>query len=159
MIRYLLFKYRVKRREYLMNKKCDAETYGLLSKTKWTNDDEFDKFQELKLLEHYQKMDIGQEAVVFKTAMDRKIKATSLLNNKGKSHPPHCTFVEMGIKCVGKMIPKSKFCKKHILKDPKQVLFRACGILQSDNKCQEPIVNFDTKTACVLHEKLPMLRD
>lgn len=103
-------------------------------------------------------MTIGQEAVVFKSAMDRKIRATSLLNNKGKSHP-HCTFVEMGIKCTGKMIPKSKFCKKHILKDPKQVLFRACGILQSDNKCQEPIVNFDTKSTCVLHEKLPMLRD
>lgn len=110
-------------------------------------------------MEHYQKMTIGQEAVVFKTAMDRKIRATSLLNNKGKSHPPHCTFVEMGIKCTGKMIPKSKFCKKHILKDPKQILFRACNILQSDNKCQEPIVNFDTKSTCVLHEKLPMLRD
>lgn len=148
----------MKRREYLLNKKCDSESYGLLDKTKWINDEQFEKIRKLKLLEHYQKMTIGQEAVVFKTAMDRKIRATSLLNNKGKS-PPHCTFVEMGIKCTGKMIPKSKFCKKHILKDPKQILFRACGVLQSDNKCQDPIVNFDTKSTCILHEKLPMLRD
>jgi KAT8 regulatory NSL complex subunit 2 len=157
--RYLLFKYRVKRREYLVNKKCDSESYGQLNKSKWTNDEEYAKFRKLKLLQHYQKMTIGQEAVVFKTAMDRKIRATSLLNNKGKSHLPHCTYVEMGIKCTGKMIPKSKYCKKHILKDPKQILFRACNVLQSDNQCQEPIVNFDTKSTCVLHEKLPMLRD
>lgn len=142
-----------------MNKKCDAETFGLIKRTKWTNDEEYEKCQKLKLLEHYQKINIGQEAVVFKSAMDRKIKATSVLNNKGKSHLPHCTFVEMGIKCTEKLIPKTKFCKKHILKDPKQILFRACGILQSDNKCQEPIVNYDTKCTCVLHEKLPMLRD
>ncbi|XP_050539685.1 KAT8 regulatory NSL complex subunit 2 [Daktulosphaira vitifoliae] len=157
--RYLLFKYRVKRREYLLNKKRDLETYGLLGKSKWSNEEEYSKLRKLKLLEHYQKMSIGQEAVVFKTAMDRKIRATALLGNKGKAYHPHCSFVEMGIKCTGKMLPKSKFCRKHILKDPKQVLFRACGILQSDNKCQEPIVDFDGKLTCVLHEKLPMLRD
>lgn len=151
----------MKRREYLLNKKCEPESYGQPNEnaTKWTNDEEYEKLRKLKLLKHYQKITIGQEAVVFKTAMDRKIKATSVSGNKGKSHPPHCTFVEMGIKCTGKMIPKSKFCKKHILKDPKQILFRACGILQSDNKCQEPIVNFDAKSTCVLHEKLPMLRE
>lgn len=142
----------------MIGKKCDPESYGLLNNKKWTNEEEYTKLRKLKLLEHYHKIGIGQEAVIFKTAMDRKIRATSLLSNKGKSHPPHCTFVEMGIKCTGKMIPKSKFCKKHILKDNKQVLFRACGILQSDNKCQEPIINFDIKSACVLHEKLPMLQ-
>lgn len=150
----------MKRREYLLSRKGDSESYELQNKTKSTNEEEeYAKFRKLKLLEHYQKMTIGQEAVVFKTAMSRKIRATAILSNKGKAYHQHCTFVEMGIKCTGKMLPKSKFCKKHILKDPKQVLFRACDIIQSDNKCQEPIVNYDSKSTCILHEKLPMLRD
>lgn len=140
-----------------MSKKSDSESHGQLNGLKLTNDEDNEKIHKLKSLERYQKMTVGQEAVVFKSAMDRKIRATSLLSNKGKSHPPHCTFLEMGIKCTGKIIPKSKFCRKHILKDPKQILFRACGILHNDKNCQDPIINFDTKSTCILHEKLPML--
>ncbi|VVC27808.1 Potential DNA-binding domain [Cinara cedri] len=160
--RYLLFKYHVNQKKKLENQKsnsesCTSELHP--NNLKWTTEEEYAKLQKLKLLEQYHKLPTGQEAVTFKTAMDRKIRASPFLSNKGIVNPRNCTFVEMGIKCKEKIMPKSKFCKKHIIKDSKQVLFRACGILQSGSKCQEPIFNFDEESTCILHEKIPMLRD
>ncbi|VVC41718.1 Potential DNA-binding domain [Cinara cedri] len=154
--KYLLFKYQKKRREFLINKKCDSgpSENGLLNNSRWATEEEYQKFQKLKQLEQYQKLPTGQEAVVFKTAMDRKFRATKLSGNKEKQRPL-CSSVEMGIKCTEELIPYSNFCKKHILKDPNQVLFRACGILQNYNICQEPIVNSDIESTCVLHKNLP----
>ena len=43
---------------------------------------------------------------------------------------PKCSFhITSSTKCGETVVPLSKFCLKHILEDPGQVLFRACGHL------------------------------
>lgn len=143
------------RSQFLSNEKSDDELYGPLKKSKWDNKEEYDKYREFKQLTRYGKMTTGIESVVFETAKKKKT-----LNNKNKPRPfPRCAFSEMHVRCKGLVLPKSKFCFKHILSDHNQVLFRACNIVQSNNICHEPILNFGSESTCVLHEKLPKLRD
>lgn len=71
---------------------------------------------------------------------------------------PKCHYIEGGVKCLEKSLPCSKFCRKHVLEDRKQVLFKACGVEKSGVVCQEPLVNIFEDSTCVLHMPHPAKR-
>lgn len=70
-----------------------------------------------------------------------------------------CVFSEGGVKCGDRIIPSSKFCRKHILEDKKQVLFRACSIEKAGVICKEPVPGIFEDTTCTLHIQLPPQRN
>lgn len=70
-----------------------------------------------------------------------------------------CIFTEGGVKCGDRIIPSSKFCRKHILEDKKQVLFRACSIEKAGVICKEPVPSIFEDTTCTLHIQLPPQRN
>lgn len=70
-----------------------------------------------------------------------------------------CVFTEGGVKCGDRIIPLSKYCRKHILEDKKQVLFRACNIERAGVKCKESVPGIFEDTTCTLHIQLPPQRN
>lgn len=70
-----------------------------------------------------------------------------------------CIFTEGGVKCGDRIIPSSKFCRKHILEDKRQVLFRACNIEKAGVICKEPVPAIFEDTTCTLHIQLPPQRN
>ena len=50
----------------------------------------------------------------------------------------------------------SRFCPKHILEQPNQVLFRACGVTTdvSDGPCETPVPALFAHSTCVFHTRL-----
>lgn len=70
-----------------------------------------------------------------------------------------CIFTEGGVKCGDRIIPASKYCRKHILEDKKQVLFRACNIEKAGVICKEPVPGIFEDTTCTLHIQLPPQRN
>lgn len=70
-----------------------------------------------------------------------------------------CVFTEGGVKCGDRIIPSSKYCRKHILEDKKQVLFRACSIEKAGVICKEPVPGIFEDTTCTLHIQLPPQRN
>lgn len=70
-----------------------------------------------------------------------------------------CVFTEGGVKCGERIIPSSKYCRKHILEDKKQVLFRACNIEKAGVICKEPVSAIFEDTTCTLHIQLPPQRN
>ena len=50
----------------------------------------------------------------------------------------------------------SRFCPKHILEQPNQVLFRACGVTTdvSDGPCETPVPALFPHSTCIFHTRL-----
>lgn len=61
---------------------------------------------------------------------------------------PACSFEKNGLKCPEPAIVSTNYCKNHILTDPNQVLFVACG--QSRN-CPKPVLPIEDDPACDQH--------
>lgn len=74
-------------------------------------------------------------------------------------HHHKCIYTEGGVRCGDRIIPCSKYCRKHILDDKKQILYRSCHIEKSGVICQEPVTNIFDDTTCVLHIELPPQHD
>lgn len=70
-----------------------------------------------------------------------------------------CIYTEGGVKCGDRIIPCTKYCRKHILEDKRQILYRSCDIEKSGIKCQEPVFNIFENATCVLHIELPQQRE
>lgn len=113
-------------------------------------------YEKLKALNHYHRRH-GMEAVLHKKFKEKRSKATEGYVQKTLPNSK-CVFTEGGVKCGEKAMPSCKYCKKHILEDKKQILFRACGVEKSGVVCQEPVPNIFEDSTCVLHISLPAKR-
>lgn len=69
-----------------------------------------------------------------------------------------CIFTEGGVKCGDRVVPCSKHCRKHILEDKKQILFRPCEIEKGGVVCQEPVPKIFEDHTCILHIDIPAQR-
>lgn len=160
------------------------------------------QFDHLKALANYKKIGVGPEALLFKKMLDRR-KAVRFIVTlfiafefmsyeigvilhifsqitpgwciRTKNYNK-CVFSEGGVKCLVRVIPSTKYCKKHILsvgftnslknirkisflkiyvfQDKAQVLFQECGIQKNDHTCREPVVPIPNVT-CIFHNTLP----
>lgn len=94
------------------------------------------------------------EAVLYKKYKEKRSKAIEGYGQKATSYVK-CIFTEGGVKCGDRALPCCKFCRKHILEDKKQVLFKACDIEKSGVVCKEPIPSIFDDSTCVLHLVMP----
>lgn len=140
-----------KRRKYLLALKKEKETFcSIHDQTKETAKEK-KLYEKLKALNRYHRRS-GAEAILYRKSLERRAQVT-----EPTQKPPNmskCVFTEGGVKCGERTLPSAKHCRKHILKDQHQVLFKACGAIRADIECHEPVpVIFDTN--CVFHMNLP----
>ncbi|XP_011342977.1 KAT8 regulatory NSL complex subunit 2 isoform X2 [Ooceraea biroi] len=147
-LQYLL---REKRRKYLLTLKKEKETLCSIHNQTKESAKEKKLYEKLKALNRYHRRS-GVEAILYRKSLERRAQITEPIQK-----PPNvskCIFTEGGVKCGERTLPSAKHCRKHILKDQHQVLFKACGAVRADIECHEPVpVIFDSN--CVFHMNLP----
>lgn len=150
---------REKRKIYLNSLKKEREFMCSVHDQKKNSHGERKAYDKLKASVHYHRRH-GMDAILYKRHIEKRRKAyeTSINGNTSKSggtHHSKCQFTEGGVKCPERSLPSVKFCRKHILEDKKQILFRACGVEKAGITCQDPIPSIFEDSTCVLHIKLP----
>lgn len=110
-------------------------------------------YEKIKSLNHYHKR-YGIEAVLYKKFKEKRSKSADGYVYKPSMYMK-CVFTEGGVKCGDRALSSCKFCRKHILEDKKQILYRVCGVEKNGVICQEPVPNIFEYGSCVLHIQLP----
>ncbi|KAK7066771.1 KAT8 regulatory NSL complex subunit 2 [Halocaridina rubra] len=148
---------RESRRKYVQAVRAEKETMCSIHAQPKTTPEEREAYEKLKAMARYQKH-IGTHALLHKQQMDRRLQVTEGVSYK----PSHsvgcvkCVYSEGSWKCGEKSVPLSKYCSKHILHDPNQVLFVGCGVSRGgDDHCTAPIVCVPHITTCVYHTPVP----
>lgn len=155
--RHLQHMLKEKRRKYLIALKREKETCCSISNQSKDNPKEQRMYRKLKDLNHYHKK-VGTDAILRKRLNELRMKITDGAQHKPQNYNTKCAYIEGGVKCTEKSLPVARHCRKHILEDPNQVLFRACGRKRADIECPTPVeAIFDDQT-CILHRDIPPLR-
>lgn len=142
-----------KRRRYLHELRREREQYCSIHDQVKDSPKERKLYEKLKALNHYHRK-YGVEAILHRKYLEKRAKATEGLHQKVAAYPK-CAFTEGGVKCGERTLPCCKYCRKHILEDKKQVLFKSCGVEKSGVVCQEPLANIFEDSTCYLHVELP----
>ncbi|XP_016985582.1 KAT8 regulatory NSL complex subunit 2 isoform X1 [Drosophila rhopaloa] len=137
-----------RRRKYLHDIRRERELYCSIHDQLKDTPHERKLYEQLKALNSYHRRQ-GMEAVLYKKLKEKRARDT-LYASKSSSNPK-CIFTEGGVKCGERTLPCCKHCRKHILEDKRQVLFRACGVERSGVVCQEPVASILEDSSCVLH--------
>uniref|UniRef100_A0A182N7S3 KAT8 regulatory NSL complex subunit 2 n=1 Tax=Anopheles dirus TaxID=7168 RepID=A0A182N7S3_9DIPT len=147
---------RERRRNYLKEQRAERDIHcSIYDQIKQTPRERL-LYEKLKGLNRYHRKH-GVEAILQRKYLEKRAKATEGLQQKPPSLPK-CAYTEGGVKCGERTLPCCKHCRKHILEDKKQVLFRACGIEKSGVVCQEPLAGLFENVTCPLHMELPAQR-
>lgn len=148
---------RESRRKYVQAVRTEKETMCSIHSQPKSSPDERLAFEQLKAMARYQKH-IGTHSLLYRQQIERRLQVTEGVNYK-TGHSVgcvKCVYSEGSWRCGEKSIPLSKYCSKHILHDPNQVLFVACGITRSgDDHCVTPIVCTPHITTCIYHTPIP----
>ncbi|XP_034484790.1 KAT8 regulatory NSL complex subunit 2 isoform X2 [Drosophila innubila] len=147
-ITHLQHVFKQRRRSYLHDIRRERETYCSIHDQLKETPHERKLYEQLKALNGYHRRQ-GMEAVLYKKMKEKRTRDT-LLSAKSSSQPK-CIFTEGGVKCGERTLPCCKHCRKHILEDKRQVLYRACGVERSGVVCQEPVASILEDSTCVLH--------
>lgn len=152
---------REKRRQYLHEVKKEKESLSSIHEQVKDTPKERKLYNNLKAMNHYHRRH-GVEALLHRQFLEKRQKlmepslmmAAPILPQQ--KNVPKCVFIEGGVKCNDRSIPCCRYCRKHIIEDKKQVLFKACGVEKSGIVCQEPVVSIFEDSACVLHTSMPL---
>jgi KAT8 regulatory NSL complex subunit 2 len=140
-----------KRRKYVQSQRREQEQYGNVPvEPDRMSPEEKVSFEKFAALRRYSKIR-GPEALLHQRSMDL---ASTSFQPKSFSK---CVFShQRGVKCGEKTVPLSKYCFKHIISDPCQVLFRTCGFdIPDGDKCQDPLFPVTEDAMCLLHSSGP----
>ncbi|XP_060530522.1 KAT8 regulatory NSL complex subunit 2 isoform X2 [Cylas formicarius] len=154
--RYLQYLLKEKRRKYIHSLKREKETCCNIFNQVHDNPKEQRLYKKLKQYNKYHRT-YGEEAILSKKLHDLRAKISDGLTVKSSGHSK-CIFTEGGVKCVGKSIPMAKHCRKHILEDQSQVLFKSCGKMNGDVECTTPVEAIFDDSTCHLHMDVPPIR-
>lgn len=146
-----------KRRHYLHAIKKEKETCCSMRSQALERPKDMAMFKKLKAYNQYHRKH-GVDAILRKRLIEIRMKITEGLVYKPTSHSCRCTFSEGGIKCTERALPVAKHCRKHILKDPNQVLFRACGKKGGEVVCTAAVESIFENQSCTLHREIPPKR-
>ncbi|XP_050315976.1 KAT8 regulatory NSL complex subunit 2 isoform X2 [Anthonomus grandis grandis] len=152
-LRYLL---KERRRKYLHALKREKETCCNICNQVRDNPKEQRLYEKLKHYNKYHKA-FGEDAILEKRLHDLRTKITDGLPVKSSNYSK-CQFTQGGVKCGERTLPLTKHCRKHILEDPHQVLFKACGKLNGDVECNTPVEALFDDSTCKLHMEIPLIR-
>uniref|UniRef100_A0AAG5D552 KAT8 regulatory NSL complex subunit 2 n=1 Tax=Anopheles atroparvus TaxID=41427 RepID=A0AAG5D552_ANOAO len=147
---------RERRRNYLRDQRVEREAHCSIYDQINETPRERTLYEKLKGMNRYHRKH-GVEAILQRKYLEKRAKATEGLQQKPPPLPK-CSYTEGGVKCGERTLPCCKHCRKHILEDKKQVLFRACGIEKSGVVCQEPLAGLFENVTCPLHVELPAQR-
>lgn len=111
----------------------------------------------LKALNRFHKK-TGVEAILHRKFIEKRAKISDGIIQRTSFHTK-CIFTEGGVKCGDRIIPCTKYCRKHIIEDKKQILYRSCDIERSGVVCKEAVVNIFDNSTCPLHIELPIQRN
>ncbi|XP_023311442.1 KAT8 regulatory NSL complex subunit 2 isoform X2 [Anoplophora glabripennis] len=154
--RHLQHMLREKRKKFLHSLKREKETCCNIYNQVRDNPKEQRLYKKLKAYNNYHKA-YGVDAILNKRLRDLRAKITDGVAPKGHSYSK-CLFTEGGVKCGERTLPLARHCRKHILEDPNQVLFKACGKINGDVECNTPIEAIFDDSMCRLHMDIPPLR-
>lgn len=150
---------RESRRTYLAQVREEREA-GLMNMSQQPGDPQ--TFSKLKALTHYHSP-AGREALLATRLRDKRASVSGGKQGSGASSlsvgssPAPCQHhLTSSTKCGEGVVPMSRFCPRHILQQPGQVLFRQCGALtdKEDGPCEVPVPAIFSHTHCVFHVKL-----
>jgi len=155
-LQYLL---KEERREFRINvRKEKEENFMSIHKQPKESPEEQIAYDTLKSLNHYSKPH-GQEAILNNMLQEKRVRASAGVSSSSSSladKAGKCTFnLTTNTKCCDTTVPMSKYCVKHIMSDPNQVLFRLCSVSTSDDgPCETPIPDLFDTSSCVYHTQL-----
>jgi len=145
----LVYKMKESRREYLcqLRQEKDAELINIFDQP--NRDLEYER---LKAMMHFYSTS-GREALLATKHREKRM----TLSGQPVKQTSFCQHtLTTTTKCSAPCIPMAKFCMKHILEEPGQVLFRACGVITpADGPCETPVAGLFPESCCVFHTKLP----
>lgn len=150
---------RDKRRSYLQGIKREKEVYSNIFDQYRDSPRERKLYAKFKAMNHYHQRKHGIEAILHKKFIEKRqqseLASTSLSSASViPKNIQKCNFSD-GVKCTEKAMPgNTKYCRKHIMEDKKQILFKICGIEKSGVICQEPVMNVFEDSTCILHTSL-----
>lgn len=172
-LRYLLKEEGRKYKHALLAEK-DLELASIHRQMKTSLEDMI-AYDKIKALNHYQKPQ-GLEAELHHNFLERRMKLNEQSGNaaaSGSAPTPStssqfkptllqkCQFhITSTTKCGDVVIPLSKFCIKHILEDPTQILFRSCNFvvnasatedMTKEGPCETPIADVLEGATCLYH--------
>ncbi|KAG5678200.1 hypothetical protein PVAND_007893 [Polypedilum vanderplanki] len=142
-----------KRRNYLLGVKKEKEFYSNIYDQYRDSPKERHLYEKFKALNHYHQRKHGTEAILYRKFLEKRQQSEQMLPIAQQKNLPKCIFSD-GVKCLERPLPQNKYCRKHILEDKKQILFKSCGIEKSGIICQDPIANIFEESTCVLHTSL-----
>lgn len=153
-IQYIL---KEKRLKYIQMQRIEDDTYGDMYS--FRNYRDSPDYAKLKAMLSYHKTS-GPDSLLQEQAKKRKIQRpptvgphrhpdAKIPNSNPEPKENICVFSKTPHGCDGTPLPLSPYCKKHILYDKKQLLFRPCagGI----PPCLSPIVSFVRRNRCWQH--------
>lgn len=147
---------REKRRQYVHSLKVERESLCSIHLQSKGDPAERILYDKLKALNKFHKK-TGIEAILHRKYIEKRAKITEGFVPK-TPFSNKCIYTEGGVKCGDRIVPSSKHCRKHILEDKRQVLFRACDVEKSGVVCKEPVPNIFENSTCALHIELPPQR-
>lgn len=148
---------RESRRKYLQAVRQEKETMTSIHSQPKPTPEERVAYEQLKALARYHKH-LGTHALLHRQQLERRLQVTEGVNYKPGTSIGcvKCVYSEGSWRCGEKSIPLSKYCSKHILHDPNQVLFGACGISKcGDDQCSTPVVSVPYASTCIYHTPVP----
>ncbi|CAG0887388.1 unnamed protein product [Darwinula stevensoni] len=151
---------KIKKMQYHQDLRQERELYCSIHDSPKTTLSDEEAYKKLKALKRYQSYH-GADALVQRQAHLRRTQVKDGLNLKPQLHSK-CSYTEGGVKCGARTIPLTKFCRKHILHDGQQLLFRGCGGKSGSGddsleECREPVLGIFPSEACVYHSVLPSI--
>ncbi|XP_063953620.1 KAT8 regulatory NSL complex subunit 2-like isoform X1 [Lytechinus pictus] len=142
-----------KRRSYLVALRQEREAFGIDFGV-ITDPKQKRKFHEYQAARGFRRRR-GKEALLYQKSKQRRIQATP--DYQGKQNVPlmlQCCYKSCeGEQCNKFSLPLAKFCKDHILMDPKQVLYSECS--KGRGVCDKPASLMSPDESCILHMGLP----
>lgn len=142
-----------KRKTYLQAVKKEKELYSNIYDQYKDSPKERKLYAKFKAMNHYHQRKHGTEAILYRKFMEKRQEQSQPAAVNQQKNVPKCIFSD-GVKCLERPMPQNKYCRKHILEDKKQILFKSCSIEKSGIVCQEPVINVFEDSACTLHTSL-----
>jgi len=122
-------------------------------------------YSRLKALSHYH-APAGREALLAARHRERRV-AVSGGRSSGSSGgglapgvAPCTHHMTSTTRCGQGVVPMARYCPRHIMEQPGQVLYRACGAVTdpSDGPCETPVPGLFPHSTCLYHTPLQPLQ-
>ncbi|XP_045585168.1 KAT8 regulatory NSL complex subunit 2 isoform X2 [Procambarus clarkii] len=148
---------RESRRKYLQAIRLEKESMVSIHAQPKTTPEERAAYNQLRAMNRYHKH-LGTHSLLYRQQLERRLQVTEGVNYKPGASVGcvKCVYSEGSWRCGEKSVPLSKYCSKHILHDPNQVLFGACGVRRcGDDQCSVPVMCLPYTTTCIYHTPIP----